>query len=109
MKENLSSAVPKLDIQAAGVNMNNYLHRKIRNMITKLKKHFPDINFVDVYLKTNEASAKPCTVLVRFGIPGPDLVASDSGERWKIILKNVEKRLARQLKKRKALPYKIQH
>lgn len=93
----------KLDIQTIGVDMNEYLEKKIQNMIKKLKKVLPEVNWMDVYLKTNEESVNARTVVLRFGIPGADIVASDSGERWKTLLKNVEKRVLRQLEKRKAL------
>ena len=69
----------KLDIQTIGVEMNDYLERKVQNMIKKMRKILPDINWVDVYLKKNEETGKPRTVVVRFGIPGPDIIASDSG------------------------------
>ena len=93
----------KLDVQSAGVEMNEYLQRKIKNMIKKLKKVLPEINWVDVYLKNTDESVRPRRVVVRFGIPGPDIIASDTGHRWKILLKNVEKKLVRQLEKRKTL------
>jgi len=97
----------KLDIQTVGVKMNDYLERKIQNMIRKLKKILPEISWADFHLKTTDEATRPRTVVVRFGIPGPDVVASDSGESWKILLKNVEKRLSRQLEKRKALQGKF--
>lgn len=93
----------KLDIQTIGVDMNEYLEKKIQNMIKKLKKVLPEVNWMDVYLKTNEESVNARTVVLRFGIPGADIVVSDSGNRWKTLLKNVEKRVIRQLEKRKAL------
>lgn len=94
---------PKMDIQTIGVEMNAYLDRKIQNLIMKLRHMLPEVNSIDVYLKTNEEALAPRTVVLRMGIPGTDIVASDSGNRWKIILKNIEKRVIRQLEKRKAL------
>ena len=35
----------KLDVQSAGVEMNEYLQRKIQNMIKKLRKLIPEINW----------------------------------------------------------------
>ncbi|RYZ62260.1 MAG: hypothetical protein EOO14_02810 [Chitinophagaceae bacterium] len=93
----------KLDIQTKGVEMNTYLDRKIQNMIKKLKQLLPDVAWMDIYLRTNSESVNPRTVVLRMGIPGTDIVASDSGDRWKIILKNIEKRVIRQLEKRKML------
>ena len=91
----------KLDIQPTGVEMNDYLRRKIHNMIKKLQKFIPEINWVAIHLKHTDEPARPRNVVVRFGVPGPDIVASDSGSHWKILLKNIEKKLVRQLEKRK--------
>lgn len=93
----------KLDIQTIGVNMNDYLDKKIQNMVKKLKQILPQVNRMDVHLKTNDEAVNPRTVVLRMGIPGTDIVASDSGDRWKLILKNIEKRVIRQLEKRKML------
>ena len=92
----------KVDIQTVGVDMNQYLLRKIGLMTKKLRNLLPQAGSIDVYLKQDaEQPASPRNVTVRFGVPGPDVVASDSGLRWKIVLKNVEKKLLRQLEKRK--------
>lgn len=93
----------KLDVQSNGVEMNDYLKRKIHNMIKKLKHLLPEVNWMDVYLKTNEENSNPRTIVFRMGIPGNDVVASDSGSQWKHILKNIEKRVIRQLEKKKMI------
>lgn len=94
----------KIDIQTMGVDLNRYLQRKIRLMIKKLQNLLPQAGSIDVYLKQDtNGPTNLRNVTVRFGIPGPDVVASDSGLRWKIVLKNVEKKLLRQLEKRKRL------
>jgi|SRR5687768_4790574 len=98
----------KVGIQPIGVELNDYLFRKIENMIKKLRKSIPEVNWMDVYLKEGGEELNPRNIVVRFGIPGTDIVASDSGDRWKTIIKNVEKRLIRQLEKRKVLPIKHQ-
>ncbi len=91
----------KLDVQANGVEVNDYLKRKIYNMIKKLKRLLPEVNWMDVYMTTNEEKPNPRTIVFRMGIPGNDVVASDSGSQWKHILKNIEKRVIRQLEKKK--------
>jgi ribosome-associated translation inhibitor RaiA len=91
----------KLSVQSKGIRLNDRLQRRIHRMIKKLRKHLPGMNWIDVYLKTTQDVSKPKLVTVRFGIPGPDIVASDSGSRWKTLLKNIEKRIMRQLEKRK--------
>lgn len=91
----------KLSVQSKDVRMTAYLERKVQRLIKKLRKHLPDVNWIDIYLKKTQDASRPRTVTVRFGIPGPDIVASDSGYSWKSLLKNIEKRLIRQLEKRK--------
>ena len=91
----------KLSVQSKGIKMNDYLEQRIQRMIKKLKKHLPDINWMDIYFKTTQDASKPKMVTVRFGIPGPDIVVTDSGSRWKTLLKNIEKRCIRNLQKRK--------
>ena len=93
----------KMDIQAIGVEMNDYLHQRLHNMLEKVKNFFPAVNGIDVYFKKTDGQAiPPRKVKVRFAIPGPDVIASDAGHSWKPILKSVERKLIRQLKKRKA-------
>lgn len=100
-KENFGGL--RIDIQTAGIEMNESLQQRIKNMIVKLKSFLPQANWIDVYLKNSgKKSVYPRKVSVRFGIPGPDLMATDSGYSWKTLLKNVEKKLIRQLNKRKA-------
>lgn len=97
----------KLDVQTKGVEMNDYLRQKLHNTVKKLKSYLPESSSIDIYLKSvAEQAVNPRSLVIRFGIPGPDIVASDSGHRWKLMLKNVEKRLLRQLEKRKANPLK---
>ncbi len=97
----------RIDIQTAGIEMNEFLHQRIKNMIGKLKSFLPEANWIDVYLKSSgKQSVHPRKISVRFGIPGPDLIATDAGYSWKTLLKNVEKKLIRQLNKRKAIRLK---
>lgn len=94
----------KMDIQTVGVTLNDYLQRKIALMTKRLTHLLPQAGTIDVYLKHDTDGPTPLrNATVRFGVPGPDVVASDSGPRWKLVLKNVEKKLIRQLEKRKAM------
>lgn len=97
----------KTDIQTIGIEMSEYLQLRLHNLIKKLKNILPEINWIDVYIKTtNKRFAYLRKVNVRLAIPGQDLIASDVGYRWKSMLKNVEKKLIRQLEKRKAMAIK---
>jgi hypothetical protein len=76
-------------------------------MIKKVISVSPSVNWIDVYFKNAEGqSTCPRKVRVRFAIPGPDVIASERGYNWKQLLKSVERKLIRQLKKRKAVAVK---
>lgn len=92
----------KMDVQAVDITIDNELQQSIRDVVTRLRRHISDVNFVDVYItEKSEKSTDPRSVGIRFGIPGNDAYASDSGNNWMALLKNVEEKLRRQLKKRK--------
>jgi ribosome-associated translation inhibitor RaiA len=92
----------KIDLKAAGVFLNQYLVNKILMLIKKLKHLFPQANSIDICLKNEtEQSTQPKIITVRFGKPGPEIIASESGGRWEVMLKNLEKKLVRQLQKEK--------
>jgi len=97
----------KLDIRTEDVKMNDYLERKVHNLIKKLTSLRLDIDWMDIYLKSNDDTTWSRTVVVRLGIAGSDFQASDTDTRWKVALKEVEKRLIQQIEKRKALLLKM--
>lgn len=91
----------KIDVQAVDITIDDKLQQSIRDVITRLRRHISDVNFVDVYItEKSEKSTDPKAVGIRFGIPGNDAFASDSGDNWMALLKNVEEKLRRQLEKR---------
>jgi ribosomal subunit interface protein len=91
----------KMDVQAVDITISNTLQQRIRKMITRLRRHISEVNWVDVYFKKeSEHPTANRTVSVRVGIPGNDAFASDSGNSWMALLKNVEEKLRRQLEKR---------
>lgn len=91
----------KLDVQAVDITVSDDVQQSIRDMIVRLRRHISDVNWVDVYLEEKSGkSTDPRTVSVRFGIPGNDAFASDSGDNWMALLKSVEEKLRRQLEKR---------
>ena len=91
----------KMDVQAVDISISNTLQQRIRKMITRLRRHISEVNWVDVYLKKEiQHPTANRTLSVRVGIPGNDVFASDSGNNWMALLKNVEEKLRRQLEKR---------
>ena len=91
----------KLDIQTVDLTINDKVQQHIREMIKRLQRYVPEINWVDVHFKKESAHPTDIRkVSVRLGIPGNDVFASDSGIHWITLLKNVEEKLRRQLRKR---------
>jgi putative sigma-54 modulation protein len=90
----------KLDVQAPDIDISNELQQEIRKVISRLRRHLSNVNFVDVYFTDkSEKSTNARKVGIRFGIPGNDAYASDTGDNWMELLKNVEEKLRRQLMK----------
>lgn len=91
----------KMDVQAVNITLSQNLQQRIREMIARLRRHFSELNWVDIYFRKNSSYAEANRkVSVRLGIPGNDAFASDSGDNWMALLKKVEGKLRRQLQKR---------
>ncbi|TKK65003.1 30S ribosomal protein S30 [Ilyomonas limi] len=91
----------KLDVQAVDITISDDIQQSIRDMIVRLRRHISEVNWVDVYFEDKSGkSTDPKRVSVRFGVPGNDAFASDSGDNFMALLKNVEEKLRRQLEKR---------
>ena len=91
----------KIDVQAVDITISDDIQQEIRDAIVRLKRHISQVNFVDVYFTNkSEKSTDAKNVGIRVGIPGNDAYASDSGDNWMELLKNVEEKLRRQLQKK---------
>lgn len=92
----------KLDIQTVDLTISEELQQKVRGMVKRLQKHVSEINWADFYFKMeSKQSTGVRMVSVRLGIPGIDVFASETGNHWRALLKQVEEKLRRQLRKRK--------
>ncbi|MCU7549195.1 hypothetical protein OCK74_08715 [Chitinophagaceae bacterium LB-8] len=97
----------KTDIQTIDIDMNEYLQLRLQSLIMKLKQIGPEVIWIDIFIKnTNKGFVYLRKISVRLAIPGQDHIASNVGYRWKSLLKKVERKLIRQLKKRKAMAIK---
>ena len=91
----------KLDVQAVDIEIGDDVQEEIRQLIVRLRRHISEVNWVDLYFEEKSGkSTNARTVSIRFGIPGNDAFATDSGENWMVLLKSVEEKLRRQLEKR---------
>ncbi|MEO7045721.1 MAG: HPF/RaiA family ribosome-associated protein [Ferruginibacter sp.] len=94
----------KMDIQTVDLTISEELQDDIRQMIKRLKRHISEINWVDAYFKMESKRSTDVRMLsVRLGIPGQDVFASENGYYWQALLKNVEIKLRRQLRRKPAL------
>ncbi len=90
----------KLDVQAGDITISDVVQQEIRDVVGRLKRHVSEVNFVDVYFTDKSAKTTDARkVGIRFGIPGNDAYASDSGDNWMELLKSVEEKLRRQLER----------
>lgn len=90
----------KLNVQPVDIEISNELQQRVRDTISRLKRFTSEVNFVDVYFTDkSDKSTDPKSVGMRFGIPGNDAYASDSGDNFMQLLKSVEEKLRRQLEK----------
>jgi putative sigma-54 modulation protein len=91
----------KLDVQAVDIEIGDDVQEEIRQVIVRLRRHTSEVNWVDLYFQEKGGkSTNPRTVSLRFGIPGNDAFASDSGDNWMGLLKSVEEKVRRQLEKK---------
>lgn len=91
----------KIDVQAVDITIDNKLQEEVRDVLVSLRKHVSEINFADVYFKEeSRQSTNQRTLSIRLGIPGKDAFASDTGDNWFALMKNVQEKLRRQLEKR---------
>ncbi len=91
----------KLDVQAVDIEIGDDIQEEIRQVIVRLRRHISEVNWVDLYFQEKGGkSTNPRTVSVRFGIPGNDAFASDSGDNWMALLKSVEEKVRRQLERK---------
>lgn len=90
----------KIELKAAGVYLTQKLVHHILRLVNKLKTLFPQASSIAICLKKETQRPAPAkTVTICFGAPGPGMIASESGKRWEVVLKNLEIKLARQRQK----------
>lgn len=92
----------KLDVQAVGFKPDTNMQERIEKMLERINKFADKIVYATFHLESKEAKTnEPKSLKVVLGIPGPDLIASDSGDNFMVLFKNVEEKLIRQIKDRK--------
>lgn len=98
--ENLDNV--RLDIEAVGFTLDEDLRASVMDALMKLRRFYKgDVITADVYLKVepNQRSNNR-HVGIKYGVPGNDVFADDSGDNWYELINNVVTKLQRQLEKR---------
>lgn len=92
----------KLDVQAVDFTPDKAVEERIRKMLSYLTRFSSGkIVYASIYLEDKKGkSTHQKSVKVRLGVPGPDIVATDSGDNFMALLANVESKLARQVKEK---------
>lgn len=92
----------KIDVQTQHVDISEDVQQEIRNNIDKISRHTKDINFIDVYFKTEGSGSNIISIVgMRVAIPGSDTFAEEKGQNWIPLLKSVADKIISQLKKNK--------
>ena len=93
-----------VEIHLQGMELNDYLRKKILASVKGLKTIADDIIKINLRLTQSEGDVKsPRTVTADVEVPDLIFTASDSGTHWKMLIPHVEKRIARRLHKRNEL------
>ncbi|WP_020599840.1 ribosome hibernation-promoting factor, HPF/YfiA family [Spirosoma panaciterrae] len=92
----------RLDIEAVGFTLTDDLRVSVLDALSKLQRFYKgDVITADVYLKVepNQRSNEK-HVGIKYGVPGNDVYADESGDNWYALIHSVVSKLQRQLEKR---------
>lgn len=92
----------RLDIEAVGFTLTDDLRVSVLDALSKLQRFYKgDVITADVYLKMepNQRSNEK-HVGIKYGVPGNDVYADESGDNWYSLIHSVVGKLQRQLEKR---------
>lgn len=92
----------RLDIEAVGFTLDDDLRASVLDALTKLRRFYKgDVITAEVYLKVEPNQRNNnLHVGIKYGIPGNDVFADDSGDNFYTLIHNVVVKLQRQLEKR---------
>ncbi|NEU70160.1 ribosome-associated translation inhibitor RaiA [Spirosoma agri] len=92
----------RLDIEAVGFTLDDGLRAFVLETLSKLQRFYKgDVITAEVYLKVEpNQRTNDKHVGIKYGVPGNDVYADDSGDNWYELINSVEAKLQRQLEKR---------
>lgn len=92
----------RLDIQAVDITIDPDFRDRILLALTKLRRYYSgDVITAEVYMeKASHSGPDFRSLRIKFGVPGNDVVADDTGDNWDKLLHNVTDKLRVQLERR---------
>lgn len=98
-QENLDDV--RLDIEAVDFDLSDGLRERVIQSLGKLRRYYSgDVITAEVYMRLRE-SHRPNdkSYRVKYGVPGNDVFAEDTGDNWGALISSVADKLQRQLEK----------
>mgnify|MGYP002777822556 CR=1 FL=1 len=92
----------RLDIEAVDFELSETQRQIIMEALGKLRRYYSgDVITAEVYMR-QEAHGGPNdkSLRIKYGVPGNDVVADDTGENWGTLANSVTAKLRKQLEKR---------
>ncbi|GAA4405077.1 hypothetical protein GCM10023187_23140 [Nibrella viscosa] len=91
----------RLDIQAVDFELSDGLRDRILQSLAKLRRYYSgDVITAEVYMRLEESHGpNDKSYRVKYGVPGNDVFAEDSGDNWGALISSVADKLQRQLEK----------
>ncbi|GAB3491726.1 hypothetical protein GCM10027341_05070 [Spirosoma knui] len=96
-KESLDGV--RLDIQAVNIEVDDAFRDRVVQALGKLRRYYSgDVITAEAYMR-QEAHPGPNekSLRIKYGVPGSDVFAEESGDNWDTLLNDVTGKLKRQL------------
>ena len=91
----------RLNIQAIDIDLDSDFRDRILLALTKLRRYYSgDVITAEVYMQHQTQSApNQYSMRIKYGVPGNDVVADDTGDNWDHLLHSVTAKLKSQLER----------
>lgn len=92
----------RIDMQAVGVDIDDDFKDRVLDALGKLRRYYSgDVITAEVYMREEvHQRSDTKTLRIKYGVPGDDVVADDTGESWDHLLNTVAGKLKHQLDRR---------
>lgn len=92
----------RLDIETVNVEIDDDFRGRVVDALGKLRRYYSgDVITAEVYMRQETyAGPNEKSMTIKYGVPGEDVVASDTGENWDHLLNSVTAKVKHQLDRR---------